>query len=132
MLSVALSVATGKAVAAWARANNIPVRTAYEWHRRPEFKRAVARYRRRFLDRALGLLAGQAVKAASEVGRLATKADNEGVRLSAARGLLADLTSVWRFAEMEGRMAEIERHIRDRSDDPAGSGGGTPPGPGQG
>jgi hypothetical protein len=124
-------VATGRTVAAWATKHQIAIRTAYEWHRRPEFKRTVERYRRRYLDRALGLLARGAAKSAAVVARLADKAESEATQLQAARANLADLMSVWRFAEFEGRMAEIERHIRDRSDDPAGSGRGTLPGSGQ-
>ncbi|MGO9465578.1 MAG: hypothetical protein ACLQVF_15650 [Isosphaeraceae bacterium] len=117
--SLALAVAAGKTVAAWANENKIPLRTAYEWHRRPEFKRAVHRYRRRYVDRALGLLARNAAKSASVVVRLADKAESEAVQLQAARAVLADLMSVSRFADVEERISELERHHGDRLDEPA-------------
>jgi hypothetical protein len=111
-------VATGKTVTSWAKKNQIPLRTAYEWHRRPTFKTTVDRYRRRYLDRALGRLARNAAKAAGVVSQLASGADSQGVKLQAARAVLDDLMRVWRFAELEGRVTELERRDRDRSDDP--------------
>jgi len=116
--SLALSVAAGKAVAAWARENKIPVRTAYEWHARPGFRRAVERYRRRYLDRTLGLLAKGAAESVAEEIRLAKEGEDEAIRLHAARGVVADMISVWRFAEMERRVNELERRHRERSDEP--------------
>jgi len=123
--SLALWVATGRTVAAWAEKNQIARRTAYEWHRRPAFKTTVEKYRRRYLDRALGVLARNAAKSASVVGRLVDEADSDAVKLQAARAGLADLMSVWRFADIEGRITELERHEHDRCDEPIDSAGET-------
>lgn len=117
--SLAVAVAAGKSVAAWARANGVALRTAYGWYGRPSFKRLVNRYRRRYVDRALGLLARNLAKAVSEEIRIVEKGEGDPVRLQAARGVVADMISLSRHADVEERITELERQDDDdRSAEP--------------
>ena len=109
--SLALAVAGGKRVAAWAKAHDVAPRTAYTWTKRPGFRAKVARLRRRVLDRAVGQLAAAAAKNAAEINKLATGAESEAVRLAAARAALADLIQVQRHLALEDRVAELEKRV---------------------
>jgi len=112
---LALAMAAGETVAAWARENQVPVRTARTWSNSPEVRKLVRRIRRRVIDRAVGRLSKNATAAADEIVRLAKKAASEAVRLNAARAVLAELMAVSNYATLEGRLAEVERRIRDSS-----------------
>jgi len=112
---LALAVASGKSVAAWAKENGIALRTAYEWHRDPAFKAQVDEVRRRFFDRAIGQLSRSVVKAVTEMARLTTKAKSDAVRLQAARAVVADLMAMSDFAAFEKRMAAIEKQLQERA-----------------
>jgi hypothetical protein len=48
-----VALAQGSSVAAWARANEVPMRTAYRWSKDPKIRKAVEAQRRRLLDRAV-------------------------------------------------------------------------------
>jgi hypothetical protein len=115
--SLALAVAGGKRVAAWAKAHDVAPRTAYAWTRRPGFPEKVARLRRRILDRAVGELARRAAANAAEINKLATGAESEAVRLAAARAALADLAAIQKHLALEDRVAALEK----RFDGDAGS-----------
>jgi len=104
-------VAEGRSIAAWARANEIVVRTAYRWARAPEVREAVEAWRRRRMDRALGRLVMRSRWAVEGIAKLARSAESESVRLSALRSLLSDLMEVARFTSLEGRLADIEEKI---------------------
>jgi len=108
-------VAAGKSVAAWAKANNIPLRTAYEWYRRPEFTGQVEEFRRRFFDRALGQMARSVGKAVAEIVKLSTTADSESVRLQAARAVVADLMVMSDYAGLDKRIADVEKQLLERT-----------------
>ena len=53
----ALEVAQGKSVVGWARKNEVPTSTAYRWANDGDVRRNVEDWRRRSLDRDLGLMA---------------------------------------------------------------------------
>jgi len=69
---LALALANGTSVTAWARGNQVPKRTASRWAREPEVRAAVESCRRRAVDRAIGRM-GRRVTLATD-GPLA-KAD---------------------------------------------------------
>jgi hypothetical protein len=108
---LAIAVAGGQSVAAWAREHNIPQRTAYTWAKAPEFKAAVERYRIRFVDRAIGRLAKHATRAADEIVKLSKGAKSEAVKLAAARAVLAELAAVTNHAETQQQGADLRRRI---------------------
>jgi len=110
-----LSVASGKSVAAWAKANNIPLRTAYEWHRRPEFRAQVDEFRRRFFDRALGQMSRHVTTAVAEIVRLVTRGSSDSVRLQAARAVVADLMVMSDYAGLDKRITDIEKQLHERA-----------------
>jgi hypothetical protein len=116
--SLALAIAQGISVAAWARQNEVPKRTAYQWSKQPKVRAAVESFRSRAVDRAIGRMARNATWAADGIVKLAKDADSESVRLSAFRAILADMMAVSHFAGLERRMTQIEEHLRDRTDNP--------------
>ena len=113
----ALAIARGDSVAAWARQNNVPRRTAFRWAKEPGVRRAVESWRRRALERAIGRMAGLAMKAADGIAGLAKGAESESVQLRAWRAILADQMAVSRFSSLEHRMAEIEEQLHERARD---------------
>jgi hypothetical protein len=107
--ALALAIAKGETVKAWALAHDVPERTAYTWARSPEVKKQVRRIRRRAIDRAIGRLSRGAFAAADRIARLAKAAESESVQLQAARAVLADLMQVANYADLEDRITELER-----------------------
>jgi hypothetical protein len=108
---LALAVASGQPVAAWARAHAIPERTAYSWAKAPEFKASVEKYRLRFVDRAIGRLAKSATRAVDQIITLSKGAKSEAVKLAAARAILAELAAVTNHAATQEQFAELRERI---------------------
>jgi hypothetical protein len=119
---LALAIAQGDTVAGWARRNNVPRRTAFRWAKEPSVRLAVESWRRRALERAIGRMAGLALKAADGIAGLAKGAESESVQLRAWRAILADQMAVAKFSSLEHRMVDIEEQLdeRDRDSDHAG------------
>ena len=116
--ALALAMAAGTSVPAWAKKNQVAKRTAYTWSRSDEVLEQVQRIRRRAMDRAVGRLARNATAAAAQIGRLARKATSEAVRLQASRAVLAELMAISNYATIEDRLAEVERKLRDDDQPP--------------
>jgi hypothetical protein len=114
---LALALATGRTVKAWAKDHDVPERTAYTWARSPEVRQQVRRIRRRAVDRAVGQLSRHAAAAAARIGRLAQAAQSESVQLQAARAVLADLMQITDYADHEDRIAALERRVHDQHPD---------------
>jgi hypothetical protein len=110
---LALALAQGQTVAAWARLNQVPKRTAYRWAREPRVRATVESLRRRALDRAVGRMAKKATWAADQIVELGRDAESESVRLAALRAVLSDMIKVSEFSVLEGRMTQIEEQLRD-------------------
>jgi hypothetical protein len=108
---LALWVAGGGKIAPWCRKHAIAPRSAYRWSKTPQFRSKVDEHRRRASDRAIGLLARSAVTAIEGMVRLAKSAESEPVKLSAQRGILAELRDMTDFASLSKRLAELERRF---------------------
>jgi hypothetical protein len=108
---LALEMARGGTVAAFGKANGIADRTLYEWTAKPAFQAEVTRHRRAITDRTVGALVRFAVRAVKVMANLSENAQSESVRLSAARGILTELISVSSWADLEQRIADIERKL---------------------
>jgi hypothetical protein len=111
---LALALAQGHTVSAWARAHQVPKRTAYRWAADPKVRRAVEAIRRRALERAVGVMTTRATWAAKKIYNLGKTAGSESVKLSAPRAILSDMMSVSQFSTLEGRAAEVEENLRER------------------
>ncbi len=109
--ALALAMAGGQTVTAWAKTNGVPERTARTWARSPEVLDLIATIRRRIIDRTTGRLMRHATAAANQIGKLAQGASSEAVRLQAARAVLADLMAISNYAALENRLAEVERRL---------------------
>jgi hypothetical protein len=112
---LALAVARGNRISAWARQHDVPRSTAYRWAKDPELRRQVHELRRRFIDQALGSMASHSKQAVKAILELSQNAKSELVKLQALRSVLRDQLDVSEFADLEQRMNEIEEklHIRD-------------------
>jgi hypothetical protein len=109
--SLAVAVAAGCSVAAWAKTNDVPRRTAYSWTEAPEFRARVSALRRQATDEAIGLLSAGARQAAMIMRLLLKDAESEAVKLSAARAILAELRATAEFHELSLRVTELEQQM---------------------
>jgi hypothetical protein len=112
---LAVAIAERMSVAAWARTNNVPKRTAFRWAREAKVRASVDFCRRRALDRAIGSMAKHVNWAANGIVTLARSANSESVRLAALRAVFSNMMAISEFAGLEGRMAQIEEKLRDES-----------------
>jgi hypothetical protein len=115
-INLALAIAEGESIAAWAQENGVSERTAFSWAKDPKVRREVDACRRRVVNQAIGRLTGMTTKAVDGITHLAQEAESESVQLRAWRGVLADLMSVSKFSDLEYRMAEIEEQVRERTE----------------
>ncbi len=110
-IHLALAIAGGESIAAWAQENGVSERTAFYWAKDPKVRREVEACRRRVVNQAIGRLTGMATKAVDGITHLAQEADSESVQLRAWRAILADMMSVSKFSDLEYRMTEIEEQL---------------------
>jgi hypothetical protein len=115
---LAIAIARGESITAWARQNEVPERSAFRWAKDPKVTRAVEACRRRYLTQAIGRMARRASKAADKIARLSERAESEAVQLKASRAILADQMAVAKFANLEQRIAELEEQVSDRNGQP--------------
>ena len=54
-LDLAIALARGTSISAWARANDVAKETARRWSREPEVRAEIEAFRRRAIDRAVGV-----------------------------------------------------------------------------
>jgi hypothetical protein len=122
-IHLALAIAGGESIAAWAQENGVSERTAFSWAKDPKVRREVEACRRRVVNQAIGRLTGMTTKAVDGITHLAQKAESESVQLRAWRGVLADLMSVSKFSVLEYRMTELEEEFdKRRQGDPGAPG----------
>jgi glycerol kinase len=114
-IHLALAVAEGESIIAWAQENGVPERTAQRWAQDRNVRREVDACRRRALHQTIGRLTGMAMNAVDGIAHLGKGADSESVQLRAWRGVLADLMSVSKFSVLEYRMTELEEQISERT-----------------
>jgi len=114
---LALAIAHGQSIKAWALRNEVPKTTAYRWANQPDVRRQVHDWRRRCLDRALGGMAGHSMRAVRHIIKLGESAESESVQLQAQRAILLDQITVAKQASLEYRMSQIEENIRARNGD---------------
>ena len=113
--SLALAIARGQSIDAWAKKNDVARSTAFRWASEPQVRGEVEATRRRALGRAIGRLSSVAMKAANGIVTLAREAESESVRLRAWRAILADQMAVAKFSDLEYRMVEIEEQLSERT-----------------
>jgi hypothetical protein len=114
-INLALAIAEGESIAAWAQQNGVSERTAFSWAKDPKVRREVEACRRRVVNQAIGRLTGMTTKAVDGITNLAQEAESESVQLRAWRAILADLMSVSKFSDLEYRMTEIEEELEKKT-----------------
>ena len=118
---LALAIGNGVAIAAWARANEVPAPTAFRWARDPMVRKTVESYRRRAIDQAVGRMTKQSTLAADGIITIAKEATSDSVRLRAFRAIFSDTITISKYSGLEARMCEIEEKL-DQRDAAANSG----------
>ncbi len=115
MEQLALHLVGGGTCAAFAKTHGVSARSCYHWCKLPEFHAMVTGNRAQVLDRIYGRLIAGLDSAVDTINELSRKAGDERVRLSAARGLIADVLIMKevnindeRFKLLEGRLTAIE------------------------
>src|SRR5947208_16767833 len=114
-IKLALAIAEGESIIAWAQENGVPERTAFRWAQDPRVRREVEACRRRALNEAIGRMTRISMNAVDGLVTLAREAESESVQLRAWRAALADQMAVSKFSDLEYRMAEIEEKLDKRS-----------------
>jgi hypothetical protein len=113
-INLALAIAEGESITAWAEENGVSERTAFYWAKDPKVRREVEACRRRVVSQAIGRLTGMTTKAAERIASLAQEADSESVQLRACRAILTDMISVSKFSDLEYRVTEVEELVKAR------------------
>jgi hypothetical protein len=90
---LALAIAQGVSVTAWACANGVARRTAFRWARDPLVRKTVESCRRRTIEDGIRRISKQSAWAADGIGMLAMVANSETVKLEEFRAILADMTA---------------------------------------
>jgi hypothetical protein len=124
-------IVRGGSIAEFARKNKISRRTGYRWAALAECKAKVEQLRQRIFDRMVHKLTRYAAQGVDEIHRIAGKGESDAVRLSAWRSLVDKMFEVKQHADLEKRMAEIERQLRDQLHGKPDSPGGSPAGNGE-
>jgi len=112
---LALAIAHGQSINAWALQNQVPKTTAYRWANDPDVRRQVKDSRRRRLDRASGSMAGRCMRAVRRIIKLGESAETESVQLRAQRAILLDRVNVPKHGNLEYRISRIEAKLRARN-----------------
>jgi hypothetical protein len=113
-LDLAVALARGSSISAWARKNKVPKETARRWSHEPEVRAEVENCRRRWIDRAVGVFAGQASWAAVRTCKLARGAESESVQLRATRAILSDMIAASKYSGLEERMTKLEARAKEQ------------------
>lgn len=110
-MGLAVAIASGRSIKAWAAENGVPPATAYRMSRSKECRDVVTEIRRRSKDRAIGILSKHLVAAAGEIGKLVSKAAAETTRLAASRAVIADLLTLEGDATIHAALSELDRRM---------------------
>jgi hypothetical protein len=109
---LALAVARGLPVSAWARKNKVPRRTAFRWAQQPAVRVAIDSYRRRAIEQDVGRTASRPSWARDGITELAKSARSESVRLAALRFVLSDMIDITKLSVLEERVTKLEEKAR--------------------
>jgi hypothetical protein len=109
---LALVIARGGSIIAWASKNDVAERTAFYWAKEPKVREEVEEFRRQSFDRALGRMSSRATKASDGIFKLAIAADSEAVQLRAWRTMLVDQMAMAEFSSLGRRMLELEEVVK--------------------
>lgn len=108
--ALALHVAVGGQIRAWARKNGVGERTAYGWTKLDEFKAARDAHRKVIADRILGSHFRLADKAMGKIAGL-LESQTEGVRQRASEFVISSLVSVSAWAELRAEIDQLKAQI---------------------
>jgi hypothetical protein len=112
-IKLAAAIQKGLSVGKWAKANNVPRRTAYRWASDPKVRARIARGRKRALDQAVGEMSESVHWAAGQIRDMAAAAKSESVRLAALKLIFSNMIEMSEFADLQHRIAQLEaRHGR--------------------
>src|SRR5436190_1008680 len=85
---LAIALAQGVSVTAWARARSMARSTVYRWASDPEVRSEIEAHRRQAVDRAIGIMINLYAWAADGIVNLAKTSDWDSVRLKAYQSIM--------------------------------------------
>ena len=125
---LAMVIARGGSVIAWAKKNEVAERTAFYWAKDPKVREEVEEWRRHSFDQALGRMNSRSRKAADGIFKLASGAESEAVQLRAWRTMLSDQMAMAEHSTLDRRMLELEGFVKARQTGANGPGHNSRPG----
>ena len=126
-IELALALAQGVSVTAWARARSMPRSTVYRWASDPEVRSEIEAHRRQAVDRAIGVMANRYAWAANGIVNLAKTSGSDSVKLKAFRSVMTDMIAVSRFSGWDNRLADLEEKVGAQRQGPKFQRGPLPP-----
>src|SRR4051812_26418315 len=108
MEALALNLATGGKVEAFAKQHAIGLRTAYEWARLPACKALVHRHRKDINDRILGHHAALAQAGTAKIAKLLRETENEVLAFQIAKDVRDTYRSMLDRDEFDRRLTALE------------------------
>jgi hypothetical protein len=90
---LALAIAPGDSVAAWACTNGVPRRTAFRWAMDPSVRNTGESSRRRTIEDGIRRLIKQSAWVADRIAMLAKSAESDSVKQAALRAILGNMTA---------------------------------------
>ena len=125
---LAMVIARGGSIIAWAKKNEVAERTAFYWAKEPKVREEVEEWRRQSFDQALGRMNSRARKAADGIFKLAEVADSESVQLRAWRTMLPIRWPSAEYSTLDHRMLELEEVVKAQQTGANGPGHNSRPG----
>jgi hypothetical protein len=105
-----------------AAAAGLSLSTAYRWLRHDDVIQRLTEARRTGMQNAMAQLQANATSAVNVLDRLQTSAESEGIRLGAARAILAFALQSTEILDLAERLDEVERKINSWRNTNAGEG----------
>src|SRR4051794_36338020 len=106
---IALGLARGESAATIAKEQGVHPRTIQRWASTPKCREQVEAIRKNMLASAVTKLKASASKAVDTLTELMGKETPPGIRLQAARAVLASLVEIENHADLIARIEDLER-----------------------
>ena len=108
---LAFAHSTGVKITDWAESHGVTARTAYAWLKDPEVVALETGHRRETVARVLSRYQELAEAAVGVIGQLMRAAEDEAVKLRAARAVISDLISLTGLTDIDKRISELEERL---------------------
>lgn len=109
------AVVAGETIESAAGKAHVSQTTAYRWLRSQGIREEVIRLRSEIIERVAARLTDVASVAVDKLHQL-LDAESDAIKLGAVRTILEQLLRIKDHTEIQSRLAELERNVRERKD----------------